>query len=186
MLRLLPAALLSVVAFSASADETFSDDSHGGKTHTDSHFTCPAKIGLFERDAVGERDPQKGSVYCAYSERDGVYGTVVLKPLSGPYVAKDSLAGAFEEAQSTGSRMVAESQLKLGPRTVPFGVYARTYEAAKITDERYRVLYTGAAIGNWAVELTIEYADPRDLASETGFLHAVYAAAGAQIGTSPH
>jgi hypothetical protein len=180
-----------VVAFllittTATADEIFSDDAHGGKVHIDSRFTCPAKIGLFERDAVGERDPQMGSVYCAYSERDGVYGTIVLKPLRGLYDAKASLAGAFEEAQSTGGRMTAESQLKLGPHVAPLNVYARTYETAKITDEVYRVLYTGAAIGNWGVELTIEYADPRDLASEKDFLDTVYAAAGAQIGTSPH
>jgi hypothetical protein len=166
----------------AQVDAVFSDDGHGGKVHVDSRFVCPAKIGPFERDAVGERDPQAGSVYCAYSERDGVYGTIVLKPLTGPYEAKASLAGAFEEAQSTGGRMVSEAQLKLGPHSAPLSVYARTYEAAKITDERYRVLYTGAAVGNWGVELTIEYADPRDLASENDFLDAVYSAAGSQIG----
>jgi hypothetical protein len=186
MVRILSATLLILFASSAHADEIFSDDSHGGKLHVASNFTCPAKIGPFERDAVGERDPQANVVYCAYSERDGVYGTILLRPLTGPYDAKASLAGAFEEAQSTGGRMISELQIKLGPRAAPVPIYARTYESAKLTDERYRVLYSGAAIGNWGVELTIEYADPRDLVSERDFLNAVYAAAARQIGASPH
>ncbi len=172
-------ALVSSVS-RGSADEIFSDDSRGGKLHTASGFVCPAKVATFERDAVGERDPQTGAVYCVYSKLDGVYGTVVLKPLRAPYNARSSLSGAFEETQSTGGRMIGEQMTKLGSPAA-LDVYARTYETARLSDTHYRVLFTGAAIGNWAVELTVEYADPRDTGAQREFLSAVYGAAGAQI-----
>ena len=44
------------------------------------------------------------------------------------------------------------------------------------------MLFTGAALKNWAVEATIEYADPRDTPLEKDFLRAIYAAAESQIG----
>jgi len=159
-------------------------DSPGGKLHAASGFLCAPKIATFERDAVGERDPQTGAVYCAYSKLDGVYGTVVLKPLRAPYDARSSLAGAFEETQSTGGRMTGEQMMKLGPQPVQLDVYARTFETARLSDTHYRVLFTGAAIGNWAVELTVEYADPRDTDAQKEFLSAVYSAATAQIGAT--
>ena len=174
--------LLFLVWGPASADEIFSDDSHGGRIHTASGFICPARIGPFHRDAVGERDPEAGTVYCAYSKLDGVYGTIVLKPARTPYDARSSLAGAFEEAESTGGRMVAEQNLNLASTMASTEVFARTYETAKLQDEHYRVLYAGAEIGNWAVELTVEYADPRDVAVEKEFLDAVYAAAETEVG----
>ena len=94
---------LALVVFACSsqavAKEEFSD-TRGEKLHVASGFVCPAKIATFERDAVGERDPQAGAVYCAYSKLDGVYGTILLRPLRAPYDARSSLAGAFEEAQS--------------------------------------------------------------------------------------
>jgi hypothetical protein len=37
-------------------------------------------------------------------------------------------------------------------------------------------------VKNWAVETTIEYADPRDTAEKTTFLNAVYESAMAEIG----
>jgi hypothetical protein len=165
------------------ADDEFSDVG-AGKLHAASGFTCPAKIATFERDAVGERDPQAGAVYCAYSKLDGVYGTVVLKPLRSPYDARSSLSGAFEETQSTGGQMIGEQMMKLGQQPEQLDVYSRSYETAHLSEAHYRVLFTGASVGNWAVELTIEYADPRDTDTQKEFLNAVYSAATAEIGAA--
>jgi len=174
--------VLAVLAPSrAYSDEGFSDDAQGGKHHLASGFACPAKIATFERDAVGKRDPEAGSVYCAYSKLDGVYGTVVLKPLKGAYDPRSSLSGAFEEAQSTGGHMIGEETMTLASHRATLGVYTRTYETAKLLEAHYRVLYTGAQVGNWAVELTIEYADPRDTDAQKEFLSATYNAASAEI-----
>jgi hypothetical protein len=49
----------------------------------------------------------------------------------------------------------------------------------------YRVLFAGAAVGSWAVQVTIEYADPRDNDNETAFLNAAYAQALAEIAGAP-
>lgn len=179
-------ALVLPTLFSASravAQEDFAD-AQGGKLHLASGFLCPAKVATFERNAVGERDPQAGAVYCAYSKLDGVYGTIVLKPVRGSYDARASLAGAFEETQSAGGRMIREQTMRFSPRQVPLEVYARTYETAKLSDTHYRELFTGAAVGNWAVELTVEYADPRDTDAQKEFLNAVYGEAAARI-TAP-
>lgn len=174
------ALLVLAYASQAFAQEEFSD-ARGEKLHVASGFVCPAKIATFERDAVGERDPQTGSVYCAYSKLDGLYGTIVLKPLRAPYDARSSLAGAFEETQSTGGRMIGDQTMRLASHSAPLDVYVRTYETARLSEAHYRVLFTGAAIGNWAVELTVEYADPRDTDAQKEFLSAVYSAAVAQI-----
>ena len=171
-------------ASSAAAQEDFAD-ARGAKLHVASGFLCPAKIATFERDAVGERDPQAGAVYCAYSKLDGVYGTIVLKPLRAPYDARSSLAGAFEETQSTGGRMIGDETMKFVSHSLPLDVYARTYETARLSEAHYRVLFTGAAIGSWAVELTVEYADPRDTDAQKEFRSAVYSAAVAQIVAAP-
>jgi hypothetical protein len=176
---------LALVALSctsrAVAQEDFSD-ARGGKLHIASGFVCPSKITTFERDAVGERDPQARAVYCAYSKLDGVYGTIVVKPLHAAYDARSSLAAAFEETQSTGGRMIGEQMMRFGTSANPLEVYSRTYETAKLSEAHYRVLFAGAAINDWAVELTIEYADPRDSDAQKEFLSAVYSAATAQIG----
>jgi len=47
------------------------------------------------------------------------------------------------------------------------------------------MLFTGAPFGNWAVETTIEYADPRDNAAQKDFLDTIYAAALKQIVNVP-
>ena len=60
------------------AGDTFADGADGAKVHVASGFVCPAKIGAFERDAVGESDPEAGADFCAYAALDGVYGTIRL------------------------------------------------------------------------------------------------------------
>ena len=164
------------------AGDTFADRRDGAKLHVASGFVCPAKIGAFERDAVGESDPQAGVGFCAYGALDGVYGTIKLIPLHGAYDARQSLDGDFAEQEGTGGTPVAEGNINVAAGAPPLAAYARTYETAKLEDLHYRVLFTGAAIGNWAVETTIEFAEPRDVPDEQGFLHAVYAAARSEIG----
>jgi hypothetical protein len=163
--------------------DAFADGKDGAKLHSASGYSCPAKIGLFERDAVGEADPKSGSDFCAYSALDGVYGTITLTPLSAPYDAKSSLAPGFIEQEGTGGRRIAETTASLvtKPGTPPLLVYTRTYETAKLEDLHYRVLFTGAQFKNWAVEATIEYADPRDTPVEDQFFRVVYAAAQSEI-----
>jgi hypothetical protein len=102
-------------------------------------------------------------------------------PLDGPYNAQSSLAAGFIEQEGLGGRCIADGMATLGVKPQPVAVYARTYETAKLEDQRYRVLFAGAQFQNWAVETTIEYADPRDTGIEDQFLHAVYEAARSQI-----
>jgi hypothetical protein len=177
--------LSSLPAFAQDAAiDSFADTRDGGKLHAASGFVCPAKIGLFERDAVGEADPEKGAVFCAYSALDGVYGTITLAAPEGPYDPKTALAPGFIEQEGTGGRRIAEGMLSLTskPGAAPLAVYTRTYETARLEDDHYRVLFTGAEVKNWAVEVTIEYAEPRDTPVEDEFLRAVYAAAAREIG----
>ena len=72
----------SAVAQSIPGD-AFTDGKDGAKVHKASGFVCPAKIGLFERDAVGDSDPETKTDFCAYSVLNGVYGTIKLTPLTG-------------------------------------------------------------------------------------------------------
>lgn len=165
------------------AGDTFADAANGAKAHVASGFVCPAKIGAFERDAVGETDPETGADFCAYAALDGLYGTIVLVPLNGTYDAKRSLAGDFAEQEGTGGKQIAETGINIASAqgAPPLAVYTRTYETAKLEDLHYRVLFAGAAVNNWAVEATIEFAEPRDVRDEQLFLHAVYAAAQSEI-----
>jgi hypothetical protein len=163
-----------------TAADDFADSGNGAKRHVASGFVCPAKIGSFERDAVGEYDPIVGADFCAYSVLDGVYGTIKLTPLRDGYDAKASMAPDFEEQEGTGGRKIAEAIVKIGDG--PLAVYTRTYQTARLEDLTYSVLFAGSAVKNWAVEATIEYADPRDTPQEKAFLDAVYKAALAQIG----
>jgi hypothetical protein len=156
----------------------FTDAKDGGKVHIASGFICPAKIDLFERDAVGEKDSESGTDFCAYSALDGTYGTITLTLLKGPYDPKAALAPDFMEQEGIGGKRLGESTLK---EAGPLAVYTRTYETSKLESLRYSILFTGAAVGNWAVETTIEYADPRDNAAEKNFLNTVYVAALKQI-----
>jgi hypothetical protein len=179
------AAALLALAWAAPAlaqnvgADTFADGGNGAKRHVASGFVCPARIGIFERDAVGEYDPITGADFCAYSALDGVYGTIKLTPIGDGYDAKTSMAPDFEEQEGTGGRKISETTLKVGAE--PLAVYTRIYQTAKLEDLNYSILFAGSAVKNWAVEATIEYADPRDTPEEKMFLDAVYKAALSQI-----
>jgi len=153
--------------------DVFSDGPANAKVHTASGFTCPGKIGLFERDAAGERDPSANTAFCAYSALDGVYGMITLVPLSGPYDPKAALAPEFVEEEDIGGKRIGEGTLKVGGASV----YARTYETTSLENLHYRTLFSASAVGNWAVQVTLEYASPRDDAVKQEFLNAVYAGA---------
>jgi hypothetical protein len=87
MMHILPATVLVLVglpALAQSSGDTFTDRDDGAKGHV-SGFVCPPRIGEFERDAVGEYDPEHHQDFCAYGARDGVYGTITLAPLNGGY-----------------------------------------------------------------------------------------------------
>jgi len=167
--------------------DTFADRANGAKVHVASKFVCPAKIGLFERDAVGETDPQTGADFCAYAALDGVYGTIKLVPLHGAYDAKQSLANDFAEEERAGGKSIAEKDVAIAssPSGSPVPVYTRTYETAKLEDLHYRVQFAGAPIGTWAVETTIEFAEPRDLPEAQNFLRTVYGSAQNEIAATP-
>lgn len=169
------------------AGDQFADGANGAKLHVASGFVCPAKIGIFERDAVGEANPQTGADFCAYSALDGVYGTVTLIPLQGSYDPKLSLADDFAEQLGTGGKQITEGTVNIAAdgHSQPLSVYMRSYETAKLEDLHYRVTYTGTTIGNWAVQTTLEYAEPRDTNEAQQFLRAVYAGGAAEIG-KPH
>jgi hypothetical protein len=180
------ACLVSAVSARAQdPTDPFTDGANGAKVHSASGFVCPQQIGHFERDAVGELDPQAGSDFCAYSALDGVYGTITLAPLHGAYDPKAMLAPEFVVQEGTGGRMLGETTQSQGPKTAPLSVYTRTYETANLATMHYRVLFAGAAVGSWAVQVTIEYADPRDNDNETAFLNAAYAQALAEIAGAP-
>jgi hypothetical protein len=183
------AAMLTVPEAGAQtvAGDTFSDGANGAKVHVASKFVCPTKIGPFERDAVGETDPGTGADFCAYAALDGVYGTIRLVPLRGAYDAKQSLAQDFAEQEGAGGKPIAESDVAIVAVShgSPVSVYTRTYETAKLEDLHYRVQFAGAAIGNWVVETTIEFAEPRDLAEAQSFLRAVYGSARNEIAAAP-
>jgi hypothetical protein len=168
------------------AGDTFADGKDGAKVHTASGFVCPAKIGLFERDAVGESSPETGRDFCAYGALDGVYGTIKLTPLHGAYNAEQSMAGEFAEQEGTVGKRIAQKDVRVAsaPNAPPLVVFTRTYEAAKLEDLHYRVEFAGAAVNNWAVEASIEFAEPRDTPLAQDFFRAVYAAAQTEISTA--
>jgi len=176
--------IASGAAAQTVAGDTFADGANGAKVHVASKFVCTAKVGPFERDAVGESDPETGADFCAYAALNGVYGTIKLVPLHGAYDAKQSLAKDFAEQEGAGGRSIAENDVYVTTVAASFPVYTRTYETAKLEDLHYRVQFAGAAIRNWAVETTIEFAEPRDLTDAQSFLRAVYAAAQSEIATA--
>ncbi|MGA7714073.1 MAG: hypothetical protein WCA81_19430 [Rhizomicrobium sp.] len=179
---------LGLAGASAGAQDVadpFVNGPNGAKTHTPSGFVCPLHIGVFERDAVGERDPKSSSDFCAYSALDGVYGTVTLVPLHDAFDPKALLTPEFAVQEGTGSKLIGEETQSLGPKSGPLSVYTRTYETTKVAAQRYRILFSSAAVGNWAVEVTLEYADPHDVVIKSDFLNSVYAGAMRQIGV-PH
>lgn len=184
-------AALAIAASSSQAQDTddivFANGKGDAKIHAASGFVCPLAIGHFERDAVGEADPDTHADFCAYSARDGVYGTITLKPLTGPYDAKASLFAQFAEQEGSAGRFIGEGMLKIpvGHGKAPLPIYMRSYETAALSDQHYRVLFAGGAIGSWAVEATVEYAEPRDNDEERHFLAAVYASALGEIPSAP-
>src|SRR6202012_3191061 len=109
------ALLISTSAFAQTADP-FADGKDGAKIHTASGFVCPAKIGSFERDAADENDVQTGADICSYAALDGVYGTIIIAPLTGPYDAVNALAPAFIEQEGTGGKKIAEGAITLGAK----------------------------------------------------------------------
>jgi hypothetical protein len=165
-------------------DDAFVDAPNGAKQHIASTFVCPAQIGRFERDAVGVRDPEREADFCAYSARDGVYGTVTILPLHGEFNPEALLAPDFVVQEGTGGRRSSEGVQNLGPqKNLP--VYQRIYDAAKIETMRYRVQFACAVLGGWAIEVTVEYADPRDSGFKDDFVNAVYGAAQAKLAAPP-
>ncbi|MDE1939937.1 MAG: hypothetical protein KGI68_13030 [Alphaproteobacteria bacterium] len=171
-------------AYAQDNADPFADGADGAKVHTASGFVCPQQVGHFERDAVGERDPEAGADFCAYSALDGVYGTVTLEPLHGAYDPKAILAPDFVVQEGTGGRMIDESTRSIGAKDAPLSIYTRTYETAKLESLHYRTLFASALLGAWTVQVTIEYADPRDNDAETEFLNAAYRDAMANIAGS--
>jgi len=170
--------LVAAPASHAQQDgDPFTDGANNAKIHAASGFVCPNAIGPFKRDAVGERDPETGADFCAYSARDGVYGTITLVPIHGSYDPKALLAPDFEMQENTGGRDAHEVQMTIAQ--IP--VYTRVYETAKVQSLRYRILFASAAIGDWAVDATVEYIDPQSTDAKTQFLDAVYADAQAKI-----
>lgn len=170
---------LSAPALAQSSSDTFTDRDDGAKVHV-SGFVCPGRIGPFERDAVGEADPDNQADFCAYSARDGVYGTVTLQPLNGGYDPKAAFADDFREQEATGGKRIGEQTVKIAD--TPLVVFTRTYRTARAESLEYRILFSGAVVKNWVIEATVEYGDPRDAKEESQFLQTVYAAAEKQIG----
>jgi hypothetical protein len=90
------------------------------------------------------------------------------------------MAPDFAEQEGTGGKQISQGEANFGK---PLAIFTRTYETAKLEDLHYRVLFAGAQVKNWAVEATIEYAEPRDTPVADDFLHAVYESAPADIRT---
>ena len=171
------ALLLAAPALAQTTNiDTFKDGPDEAKVHV-SGFACPLFVGHFERDAYGERDPSIGSDFCAYSARDGVYGTITLTPLKAAYDPKTALVPEFTEQEGIGGKMVGEKTMALGGGKMPISVYQRTYETAALETLHYRILFSGGTVGNWALEATVEFATPRDDDAVHDFLEAVYAEA---------
>lgn len=165
--------LAGLCAAAGAADSVFEDAGSGAKRHILSGFVCPLQIGSFGRDAVGEYRPSDDSDYCTYSGRDGVYATLMLTPLHSGYDARTHLVPEFIVQEGSGARQSGEGTLFLGPDHT-LAVYSRTYDTARLESLRYRVQFTGSAVGNWIVETVLEYTDPRSLVEKNAFLNAVY------------
>jgi hypothetical protein len=180
-MRLIFPAFVFATAFAAPAVaqttniDAFKDTGNDqAKVHSASGFVCPLFIGHFERDAYGERNPSTGADFCAYSAIDGVYGTITLTPLKGPYDVKTALAAEFTEQEGIGGKVIGEHTMNIGGGATPISVYSRTYETAALETLHYRILFSTGTVGTWAVEATVEFATPRDDEKQRDFLNAVY------------
>jgi hypothetical protein len=174
------AALLATPVLAQTGGDVFTDGADNAKVHK-SGFVCPLHMATFERDAAGQSDIDTAADFCSYAALDGVYGTIKLIPLTGVYDPKASMVQDFTEQEQTGSHKISEGDVKLGGSTV----YARTYETSKLEDLHYRVTFAGAGLNGWAVEVTTEFADPRDTPEQKDFLDAVYEAAAKEIAAAP-
>jgi hypothetical protein len=181
MKLIVAALLLATPAMAQVSGDVFKDGANGAKVHAASGFACPLQVGYFQRDAVGERDPKTETAYCAYSALDGVYGTITLQALNGPYDPKTALVPDFLEQEATGGKKISESTQRLGNPKSPVSAFSRTYETSHLGELRYRTTFAASAVGQWAVEVTMEYASPRDNLIEKEFLDAVYAQAGRKL-----
>lgn len=161
--------------------EPFKDGPGYSKIHVASGFVCPAAIGLFERDAQGQYNVQTGADICSYAALDGVYGTIILIPVSGAYDAHNSLAPQFVEEEGTGGKSIGEKTMTFGIGNNRLPVFTRSYRTARAESLEYRTIFAGTQVGNWAVEAIVEYASPRDDAQEKEFLNTVYANAAKDI-----
>lgn len=177
-------AALAQSAGSTYVSTVFKDGPKGEKIHIGSGFICPDKIGRYIRDAVGESDLDTGTDFCSYYALDGIYGTVSLTRLTGRYNPASSLTSEFVQQEGIGAKKVGEKTLELGPAGDKIKVYTRTYETAHLETLHYRITFTGAAIKNWIVETTVEYAEPRDDMVKQEFLDAVYDAALKEVGSN--
>jgi hypothetical protein len=178
-------AFLAGAAAPAWAQNLAADDfmaaKDNAKVHVASGYVCPLREGRFERNAVGKADVMTGADFCAYSGLDGVYATITLIPLKQPYDPKTALQPKFEELVATGGKLLGEKTTELG--TPPLSVYTRSYKTAKLEDLTYTVEFAAAAVKDWVVEATLEYADPRDTPEARKFLKSVFDWATAEIGT---
>ena len=86
----------------------------------------------------------------------------------------------FAQQDATEGKRLSEFTVRLNGS--PLAIYTRTYRTARAEALDYRIVFAGAAVKNWVVQVTVEYADPRDTQTEAEFLRAVYAAAERQIG----
>jgi hypothetical protein len=169
-------------ALAQDSGEVFSGDVGGVMQHNASGFTCPLKIGSFERDAVGQRTPEIGADYCAYSALSGVYGTIVIMPLPRTYDPKAILAPEFAIQDGSGGRMIDETQQGIGAKDAKLPVFVRTYETTRVESLHYRMLFASAAVGAWSVQVILEYAWPRDKDMQAAFLANAYGMALKEIG----
>ncbi len=87
------------------------------------------------------------------SALDGVYGTITLTPLTGPFDARASLADEFAEQEGSSAKSIGEGTTFAGGGKSPIKVYTRTYETAALETLHYRIQFTVGTIGNWAVRV---------------------------------
>lgn len=165
-------------------DNFFAEGPGGSVVHT-SGYVCPPKVASFERDAAGLRDPETGAAYCAYSALSGVYGTIIILPLTAEYDAKTVLAPEFLLQEGTGAHKTGDQVQMIGQAGAALLVHVRIYETARLETRRYRTLYASAPIGGWVVAAIVEYSDPADKDLNTAFLNAVYSEAVKDIGLVP-
>lgn len=162
-----------------ASDEVLALMPDGGLQHRASGFVCPARLGVFERDAAGVRD---GGPYCAYSAMSGLYGTVILKPVADTYDPKAVLAPESHAVELVGGTLLAETEQLAGTVAEPVPVTLRTYQTAKLDSLTYRTQLSCAVFGAYVVEAVVEYAYPRDKDEQTGFINAVYSQAAKDLG----